>query len=132
LARRCLLVDLCRAGDFYFNDGDRFFYFAYVHRHVGAEINTLANDMGSMVGIALRQYWAALIGFILICWWLAMLWHKLFSAIPSAPRSPWLRLGLLPLLMLLMLVVGRGGVSGKPISVGEAFFPIFQRKAIWR
>lgn len=99
-----------------------FFYFAYVHRHVGAEINTLSNDMASMIGIALRQYWAALIGFILICWTLAILWRKLFCTIPSAPRSPWLRLGLMPFLMLLMLVVGRGGVSGKPISVGEAFF----------
>jgi arylsulfatase A-like enzyme len=99
-----------------------FFYFAYVHRHVGSEINTLANDMGSMIGIALRQYWAALIGFGLICWALAILWHRIFSYLPAAPRSPWWRLGLLPLLFLLMLVVGRGGVSGKPISVGEAFF----------
>jgi len=99
-----------------------FFYFAYVHRHVGAEINTLAHDMGSMIGIALRQYWAALIGFGLICWGFAVVWKRVFSVIPAAPRSPWLRLGLIPLLMVLMVVVGRGGVAGKPISVGEAFF----------
>ena len=50
-------------------------YFGNVHRHVGSEINTLAQDMGSMVGMALRQYAGVLLAFGLgaVClgwaWW---------------------------------------------------------------
>ena len=97
-------------------------YFGYVHRHVGSEINTLANDMASMVGVALRQYGAALMGFGLGALALGWLWHRTFAVLPTAPKSPWLRLLGLPVLFFGMLVVARGGVGGKPISVGEAFF----------
>ena len=97
-------------------------YFGYVHRHVGSEINTLSNDMASMAGVAVRQYGAALMGFGLGALALGWLWHKAFAVLPTAPNSPWLRLLGLPVLLFGMLVVARGGVDGKPISVGEAFF----------
>ena len=97
-------------------------YFGYVHRHVGSEINTLANDMASMVGVALRQYGGALLAFGLGTLAFGWLWHTTFEALPAAPPSPWLRLMTLPVLFFAMLVVARGGVEGKPISVGEAFF----------
>lgn len=97
-------------------------YFGNVHRHVGSEINILANDMDSMVGVALRQYGAALLGFAAGAIAAAWLWHKALVALPSKPRSPWLRLLALPFLLFGMLVVARGGVDGKPLSVGEAFF----------
>ena len=97
-------------------------YFGNVHRHVGSEINILANDMDSMVGVALRQYGAALLGFAAGAVAAAWLWHKALVALPSKPRSPWLRLLALPFLLFGMLVVARGGVDGKPLSVGEAFF----------
>lgn len=97
-------------------------YFGYVHRHVGAEINTLSGDMDSMVGLALGQHRGALLlflfGAILGAWY----WRKLIVAIPKPPKKRMLRLVLLPVVFLAMLVVGRGGLSGKPISVGEAFF----------
>jgi phosphoglycerol transferase MdoB-like AlkP superfamily enzyme len=97
-------------------------YFGYVHRHVGSEINTLSADMDSMVSIALNHYPGSLLlffgGTLLGAW----LWHRLIAPIPARPARPWLRLLVLPAAFVLMLVIGRGGFTGKPISVGEAFF----------
>lgn len=97
-------------------------YFGYVHRHVGAEINTLSADMDSMVSIAFSQHRGALLLFTASALLGAWLWHKLTALIPRPPARPWLRLAFLPVAFILMLVLGRGGFSGKPISVGEAFF----------
>ena len=97
-------------------------YFGYVHRHVGAEINTLSADMDSMVNIALNQYRGALLLFISGTLLGAWLWRGVLAPVPAPPKRPWLRLAALPTIFIIMLVAGRGGVSGKPISVGEAFF----------
>ena len=99
-----------------------FIYFGYVHRHVGSEINVLANDMNSMFGIAFRQYGVELLAYTCGALLMAWLWQRLFSSPTTAPRKPWLRLAMLPVLFLLMLICGRGGIYNKPISVGEAFF----------
>lgn len=97
-------------------------YFGYVHRHVGAEINTLSADMDSMISIALNHYPGSLLlffgGALLGAWF----WRGVIAPIPARPSRPWLRLAVLPAAFLLMLIIGRGGVTGKPISVGEAFF----------
>ena len=97
-------------------------YFGYVHRHVGSEINTLAADMDSMVSIAFSQYLGSLLLFVGGTLLGAWLWRGVLAPIPPRPARPWLRLAILPLAFVFMLVVGRGGFSGKPISVGEAFF----------
>ncbi len=97
-------------------------YFGYVHRHVGSEINTLSADMDSMVSIALSQYRGALLLFIGGALLGAWLWRGVLAPIPARPARPWLRLAILPAAFVFMLLVGRGGFSGKPISVGEAFF----------
>lgn len=97
-------------------------YFGYVHRHVGSEINTLSADMDSMMGIALRQYSGALVLFAIIAGVGGWFWHHLIEIRPAISTQPWRRLALLPTIFLVMLVLGRGGMSGKPLSVGEAFF----------
>lgn len=97
-------------------------YFGYVHRHVGSEINTLSADMDSMVSIAFSQYRVALLLFISATLIGAWFWRSVLAPVPAPPRRPWLRLALLPLIFVTMLVLGRGGFTGKPISVGEAFF----------
>ncbi len=97
-------------------------YFGYVHRHIGSEINTLTHDMASMVGLAFRQYGMALLGFVLGAMALGWMWQRLFVRLPVPPASPWGCLALLPPLFVLMVITARGGVDGKPISVGEAFF----------
>lgn len=97
-------------------------YFGYVHRHVGSEINTLAADMDSMVSIAFSQYRGSLLLFVGGTLLGAWLWRGVIASTPARPARPWLRLAILPTAFILMSVAGRGGVTGKPISVGEAFF----------
>lgn len=97
-------------------------YFGYVHRHVGSEINTLSADMDSMVSIAFSQYRGALLLFATVALVGAWFWRSVLAPIPAPPKRPWLRLAILPLAFIAMLVLGRGGFTGKPISVGEAFF----------
>jgi phosphoglycerol transferase MdoB-like AlkP superfamily enzyme len=97
-------------------------YFGYVHRHVGSEINTLAADMDSMVSIALNQHRIALLSFTSAALLGAWFWRQVIALTPTPPQRPWLRLSTLPIIFIMMFVLGRGGASGKPISVGEAFF----------
>ena len=99
-------------------------YFGYVHRHVGSEINTLSADMDSMVRIAFSEYRGSLLLFGAAALLGAWFWRSVLTPIPTPPRGVrvWLRLVALPLLFVAMLVLGRGGFTGKPISVGEAFF----------
>lgn len=97
-------------------------YFGQVHRHIGAEINTLDNDMGSMIRIALTNYWLALLVFVLAIPIAAWLLKAFIHKIPKYPAKP-LRLFLMwPLILLLLVLAQRGNYSGKPIGVGEAFF----------
>ena len=97
-------------------------YFGYVHRHIGSEIKTLANDMSSMVGVALKQYPIGLVLFALGVIYFAVWWRKLLRPLPQHPARPWLRLLILPFVFVLMLVAGRGGLAHKPLGVGDAFF----------
>lgn len=97
-------------------------YFGTVHRHVGAEIGTISSDMASMTMLAISQYSGALFLFGLVAVAGAFFWRYLTHHIPAAPSRIWLRLTSILVGLLLLAVLGRGGISGKPISVGEAFF----------
>jgi phosphoglycerol transferase MdoB-like AlkP superfamily enzyme len=97
-------------------------YFGAVHRHVGAEIGTITSDMSSMLMLAVSQYSGALFLFGLTAVTGAFFWRYLTHHIPSAPNRIWLRLVSILVGLLLLVILGRGGVTGKPISVGEAFF----------
>ena len=97
-------------------------YFGNVHRHVGSEVHTMSNDVGSMIGIALARYRGMLAIYVLIALSGALLWWRVLSRIPQPPKRPWIRLVALPLLLVLMVIAERGGYTGKPIGVGDAFF----------
>lgn len=97
-------------------------YFGTVHRHVGAEIGTISQDMASMAMLALSQYSGILFLFGLVAVAGAFFWRYLTHHIPPAPERIWLRLVSILIGLLLLAVLGRGGITGKPISVGEAFF----------
>lgn len=97
-------------------------YFGLVHRHAGAEIGTISQDMASMAMLALSQYSGLLFLFGLISLAGAFAWRYLTHHIPAAPNRIWLRLASILVGLLLLAILGRGGISGKPISVGEAFF----------
>jgi phosphoglycerol transferase MdoB-like AlkP superfamily enzyme len=97
-------------------------YFGTVHRHVGAEINTVQSDLPSMVMIAISQYSGALFLFGVAAVGGAFFWRYLTHHIPAPPERNWLRLVSILVGLLLLAILGRGGIGGKPISVGEAFF----------
>jgi len=97
-------------------------YFGVVHRHMGAEIGTITSDIPSIAMLAISQYSGALFLFGLTVVAGAFFWRFLTHHIPVAPHRIWLRLISILVGLLLLSVLGRGGISGKPISVGEAFF----------
>ncbi len=97
-------------------------YFGNVHRHVGSEVLTMSNDVNSMVQIALTQYRLELLLLVMVAIAGVFLWRYLIINIPSPPKRSWQRLVVLPFILLLMVVVERGGYTGKPMGVGDAFF----------
>ena len=97
-------------------------YFGTVHRHVGAEIGTIQSDMASMVMLAFSQYSGALFLFGLATVAGVFFWRYLTHHIPVAPSRIWPRFASILIGFLLLAILGRGGIGGKPISVGEAFF----------
>ncbi len=97
-------------------------YFGVVHRHVGSEIGAMSEDIGPMVALAFGQYGVMLLLFTLGAAFGALLWRRLVHPVPAAPRRVWPRLVSIVLALLLFVILGRGGWSGKPISVGDAFF----------
>lgn len=97
-------------------------YFGQVHRHVGAEINTLNNDLGAMFALAVSNYRLAILLFLL-CVPISVWLLRIFLRYPSKqPKHPWRQLLIWPVLFSLLLLAQRGNYSGKPIGVGEAFF----------
>lgn len=97
-------------------------YFGGVHRHVGPELGILAADAASMVSLAGQQYAAYLLGFALAVLLAAWGWARLLRPLCHLGGGALWRTAQALLLSFVLLVAARGGVGGKPISVGDAFF----------
>lgn len=97
-------------------------YFGQVHRHVGAEINTLNNDLGSLFALAFTNYLFIVIFFVLFVIVAAWIFKGFLKELPLYPKFPLRQLFVWPLVFGLLLLAQRGNYSGKPIGVGEAFF----------
>jgi phosphoglycerol transferase MdoB-like AlkP superfamily enzyme len=109
-----LLLALMLAGDT--------IYFGVVHRHIGSEIGAMSSDFAPMLALAFGQYGFILLLFALGAAFGALLWRRLLHPLPPAPQRVWPRLLGIVLLLLLFVSIGRGGWTGKPIGVGDAFF----------
>jgi phosphoglycerol transferase MdoB-like AlkP superfamily enzyme len=97
-------------------------YFGVVHRHAGPEIGHMSADIAPMVALAFGQYGFILLLFVLGAVFGALLWRHLVHTVPAMPQSVLPRLLGIVITLLLFFVLGRGGWSGKPISVSDAFF----------
>lgn len=97
-------------------------YFGVVHRHAGPEIGTMSADIAPMIALAFGQYGFILLLFALGAAFGALLWRRLIHPIPAKPQHVWTRLMGIAIIFLLFALLSRGGWSGKPISVGDAFF----------
>ena len=97
-------------------------YFGDVHRHIGSEVSVLSNDVSAMAMIAVSSYPQHLLVFILFATLSAWCWSKIISSpINLLPSKVNLFISSL-VLTLFLLISARGGLTGKPISVGDAFF----------
>ena len=105
-------------------------FFQHSQRHIGAELTQMQGDTAYLVTM-LKTYWLAVIGFVLFMMVFAKVWQrwiikKLLSSFPSQKKQTtpivWKALIALPVVVMLMLLIIRGGlVTGKPLMVINAF-----------
>jgi len=96
-------------------------YFGLVHRHIGAEVGAILTETEALIKLAFLEYWLLSLIFLIAMLVGALGWRLLLPAGPF-PRFGRIRAGVRFLsLFFIVLIVWRGGVGGKPISVGDAF-----------
>lgn len=97
-------------------------YFSFVHRHIGPEIAALGNDMDLLIDMGLHNYYWLLLIYVGLAGGLFLLWRRLYSApLLTSGQHPLLRaLGLFGVFVA-MVVLMRGGFTGKPVGVVDAF-----------
>jgi phosphoglycerol transferase MdoB-like AlkP superfamily enzyme len=96
-------------------------YFGEVHRHINTEINAIGNDLWPLVHLAFSQYGALLAGFGFFCGAVVILWRRVFLP-KAADLSLTYCSGAVCLSILLgLILVSRGGMTGKPINASDAF-----------
>jgi len=98
-----------------------FIYFGFVNRHIGTEITLFSGDPQLMMDIIISDYGQlTLIFWLLVCAF-AFLWHRWFSQYIHKPTRPIFRWITILLLFLAFIIIGRGGLQYKPVSVADAF-----------
>ncbi len=98
-----------------------FIYFGFVNRHIGAEVTLFSGDPQLMIDIIITDYGQLTLIFGLLGGAFALLWHQWFSQHIHKPTHPTFRWITILLLFLVFVVIGRGGLQYKPISVADAF-----------
>ncbi|MDH5300227.1 MAG: LTA synthase family protein [Gammaproteobacteria bacterium] len=98
-----------------------FIYFGFVNRHVGAELALIADDTRLMLDIAVSDHGLALVMFVLAIFAAAWAWRRSFATPVRPSRNPNRRSLALLGLLLLFVLVARGGVQYKPVGVADAF-----------
>ncbi len=93
-------------------------YFEQVKRHLINELLLLGNDVGYVFEVALRSYKTQLSIFFLFAFFLALIWRWIITR-PTL-QSPYISLKFL-LFAGVMVFCIRGGFSGKPIGIIDAF-----------
>ncbi len=97
-------------------------FFQHSQRHVGAELAQMQSDMGYLIAM-LKTYWVAILSFIFFIILFAILWKKwvISKAKIATPPNWQLLLGFPILLIVIMLIIRGGLVTGKPLMVINAF-----------
>ena len=93
-------------------------YFQYVKRHIAYELLLLRDDLGFLFDFVGQGYLLHLGGFILLAAGLFVLWRKVLAGSLAPVRLYWLKF---VALFLALVIVGRGGVSGKVIEIIDAY-----------
>jgi phosphoglycerol transferase MdoB-like AlkP superfamily enzyme len=93
-------------------------YFQYVKRHIAYELLLLKDDVGFLLDYAKQGFLLELGGFVLFAAGLFLLWRRILAGalVPVSLYS--LKF---VALFLALVIVGRGGVSGKVIEIIDAY-----------
>lgn len=93
-------------------------YFENVSRHVSYELLELRNDLNFVFAFALKSHLITLLLFVLFAVAMGWVWLRILQ-IPIKPSR--YALGKYFVLVFLLFVAGRGGVSGKTIDIIDAY-----------
>lgn len=93
-------------------------YFGFVSRHLGNEIMMLSNDGGFVLDMVFGSYKWIMLAFVVGAALLFVAWRQVLAAKISATRFMAVKY---VVLLLGLIIVGRGGVTNKPISAIDAF-----------
>ena len=97
-------------------------YFEDTHRHVGSEIKAIGEDWRTLLSLAWRQYLNVTLAFLCFLVFSAVWWRRFTRPVLIFKGHIAYRVLLLVSFFLAAIVAIRGGVSNRPIAVGEAFF----------
>ena len=93
-------------------------YFGFVSRHLGNEIMLLGNDGGFVFDMVFGSYkWIVLV-FIIGAALLFAAWSRILTLRLTATRFMAVKY---VVMLLVLIVIGRGGITNKPISAIDAF-----------
>lgn len=93
-------------------------YFGFVSRHLGHEIMLLGNEGGFVLDMAFGSYKWIVLAFVVGAVLLLPVWRKVLTSRLAPERF----MAVKYLVMLLgLIVIGRGGFTNKPISTIDAF-----------
>lgn len=96
-------------------------YFGFVQRHVGPEVTLLTGDMELMLDMLLNEHRIALIIYTLAIITGAIFWRRLFLIKLATPQKSLPRYGMIVLMFLVVIIIGRGGLQYKPARIADAF-----------
>src|SRR3569623_1798437 len=109
----CFLV----LGMFLFIIGADLIYFGVVRRLAGPEVTAISNDLDLLLAMALSDYLTA----VLLCAAALVPLYWLWRRLLRAPRVQGVHYAVVVMLFVVMVVLVRGGVVGKPFGVVDAF-----------
>src|SRR3569623_3221092 len=93
------------------------FYFGVVRRHAGPEVTASSNELDLLLAMALSDYLTA----VLLCAAALVPLYWLWRRVLRAPQVRGVHYAAIVGVFVVMVVLVRGGVVGKPIGVVDAF-----------
>ncbi len=96
-------------------------YFGFVQRHAGPEITLITGDMELMLDMLLNEHRIALIIFVVATITGGLFWRRLFIKKMATPQRSLPRYGMIVIMFLAIIIIGRGGLQYKPARISDAF-----------
>ncbi len=98
-----------------------FIYFGFTDRHVGPEIGLIFADTELMLDMLFNEHGLSVALFTLATIGGGVLWHHCFKTPLQPPSSTTKHLVAVLILFLVLAILGRGVIQGRPIGIADAF-----------